>query len=259
MKLSILLLCLLFLSVRGQRIAGGNPTDITVYPYATALLTNRGVGAYEQACGGTILSNTAILSAASCFYSGLTIDPASWWRARVGSTYRNAGGSIYLIRQINLHSNFSTTTLDNDIAVLRTTLTIAMRPGVVEPARIVGAAYTFGTNQEVWAIGWGALSGANPVSSDQLRHVQIWTINQVTCENRYADHSFTVTSNMVCVGWLDVGVRGQCEGDAGSPLVDNGAVVGLFSWTQGCAQGWYPDINTRISPYTRWIVSTATA
>lgn len=49
------------------RIAGGTVAQISDYPFATALLSNQGQGAYLQACGGTIISPTAILSAASCF------------------------------------------------------------------------------------------------------------------------------------------------------------------------------------------------
>ncbi|XP_026735622.1 trypsin, alkaline A-like [Trichoplusia ni] len=257
---NIFLLCLVSIScaLGEQKIAGGALTTISQYPFAAALLTNRAGGDYVQACGGTIITQSAILSAASCFYTGTVQNSAAAWRARVGSSYRNSQGTIYIINRFTIHEGFSPTTLVNDIAVLRTTWTITYSANV-QPARIAGAAYNTGNNQEVWAIGWGAIS--NQVSaSDQLRHVQVWTILQQTCVNRYAQTTTTINDNMICAGFLDVGLRGQCTGDVGGPLLDPaGIVVGVFSRTQGCADDWYPDVNTRVSSYTNWIVNAAIA
>lgn len=47
--------------------------------------------------------------------------------------------------------------------------------------------------------------------SEQLQVAQVWLINQQTCTNRHNEAGFAVTNTMVCAGWLDVGVRGQCE------------------------------------------------
>ncbi|XP_073959400.1 trypsin, alkaline A-like isoform X2 [Choristoneura fumiferana] len=244
---------------RVRRIAGGETVTIDAYPYATSLVTNVGVGAYAHSCGGAVLTPNAILSAASCFYTDGVADPVSWWRARVGSTYSNRGGLTYIISRITPNPSFVPATLDNDIAVLRTTLNMHFSPGVVEAAFLSGSAFTLAENQEVWAIGWGAFSGTDNSISSELRHVQIWTVPQQTCANRYNGLGFTVTSNMVCAGWLDVGVRGQCQGDSGSPLLANGFIVGVHSWVEGCAQGWYPSINTRLNPYINWVIATATA
>lgn len=47
--------------------------------------------------------------------------------------------------------------------------------------------------------------------SDVLRVVQFFVIEQDICAERYTALSFALTENMVCTGWLDVGVRAQCE------------------------------------------------
>ncbi|XP_050355211.1 trypsin CFT-1-like [Nymphalis io] len=235
------------------RISGGSTADISAYPFATSLLSNRGEGAYTQVCGGTIISSSAILSAASCFVTNNVVDSMLWWRARVGSTYSNSRGLIYLIRRITTHSDFQTTTRVNDIAVLRTSLNIVFGQNV-QAAYIAGGSYSLANNQPVWAIGWGVTS----VSIIKLRQVQIWVNDQQTCATRYAEVNFSVTSNMLCAGWLDVGVRGQCQGDTGSPLLHNGVVVGVYSWTQSCGNSRYSNINTRVSAYSRWIEATAT-
>ncbi|CAH0596415.1 unnamed protein product [Chrysodeixis includens] len=257
---NIVLLCFVSIAVVSgeERIAGGAVTTITDYPFATALLTNRAGADFVQACGGSIITATAILSAASCFYTGNVQNSAAQWRARVGSTYRNSGGTIYIINRFTVHASFSPTTFVNDIAVLRTTWTMSYNANV-QPARIAGTAYSIGNNQNVNAIGWGAIS--NQVSaSDQLRHVEVFTIAQATCTNRYAGTATTINDNMICAGFLDVGIRGQCAGDVGGPLLDpSGVVIGVFSRTTGCADDWYPDVNTRVSSFTNWIVNAAVA
>ncbi|XP_052744401.1 achelase-1-like [Bicyclus anynana] len=140
-----------------SRIAGGQIADITQYPFATSLLYNQEATAtnFEQVCGGTILTNSAILSAASCFFINNQITPPSTWRARVGSTSSITGGLQHIISAITTHDEYSTTTRVNDVAILRTAVNIAFSASV-QPAYIAGGAYRLSLNDQVMAIGWGA-------------------------------------------------------------------------------------------------------
>ncbi|XP_053615497.1 trypsin CFT-1-like [Plodia interpunctella] len=256
MKNSLLILFTVLAVSKGQFISGGASTAISTYPFAAALVTNLGSGAFQYACGGSVLTTTAVLSAASCFYNDDGLNDASWWQVRLGSSNVNSGGSLHQILQIIPHEDFNRLTLDNNLAVLRTS-GIVLQPGVVELARIAGGAFQFQKNQRVWVVGWGS---SRENLAGELHHVQTFAIDQDVCTVRYNDFGFGITDNMVCVGWLDVGVHGQCpEGGAGSSLVVDNIVVGVYSWTQGCATLRYPNINTRLSPYWRWIVSVATA
>ncbi|XP_026332204.1 trypsin, alkaline B-like [Hyposmocoma kahamanoa] len=253
-----ILLAALLVAVRGeQRIAGGVVADITKYPFAAALLTNGGSGDFVQECGGSIISNTAILSAASCFHSNGELHNALWWRARVGSSSSIASGFIHLINRITVNPNFNQITNVHDLAVLRPSVALAWRDGV-QPAPIAGMAYTLSNQQSVQAIGWGRtwVAGSN---SPLLREVDIFVVDQTICAERYSDLDFAVTEDMVCAGFLDVGVRGQCQGDKGSPLVVDGVVVGVKSRSESCPDPTYPAINMKVASYTRWIVSAAIA
>nr|XP_034836233.1 trypsin CFT-1-like [Maniola hyperantus] len=269
-----------------SRIAGGEVADITQYPFATALLNNIGTTSFRQVCGGTILSGTAILSAASCFVTDDQITPARAWRARVGSTSSETRGVLYIISRITTHPLFAPATRESDVAVIRTTATIAFSAAVqpayiagatresdvavirttatiafsaaVQPAYIAGGAYRANTNDQVVAIGWGATSDTGP-SSPELRHVQLWLNDQHVCADRYETVNVTITDAMLCAGWLDVGIRGQCVGDTGGPLLHNNVVVGVFSWSHGCGHSLFPNINTRVAPLSRWIEAIATA
>lgn len=96
------------------------------------------------------------------------------------------------------------------------------------------------------------LQSGGPVS-ETLQHVQVWTVNQNTCRQRYGS---VLTDRMLCSGWLDVGGRDQCQGDSGGPLIHNGVIVGVCSWGAGCALAYYPGVNARVSSFTNWITTT---
>ncbi|XP_050349083.1 trypsin CFT-1-like [Nymphalis io] len=234
-----------------MRIMGGTLTTIESYPYITSLLRSQNMVSYSQTCAGSILTNRAILSAAQCFVGDTTIH----WRIQAGSTWANSGGTVYNIERIISHPNFNARTFDSNIAILRTA-TPLMFSNTVSNGHIAGTTYQLLDNQAVWALGWGATSFGG-AKSEQLRHVQIWTVNQQQCINRYAALGYTITDNMLCSGWLDVGGRDQCQDDAGGPLIHNSIIVGVCSWGHQCGLARYPGVNTRVSRFTPWIQANA--
>ncbi|XP_039752828.1 trypsin, alkaline B-like [Pararge aegeria] len=235
-----------------SRIVGGSKVSIKHYPMGAAMLFSRGgVGNFVQTCGGAIINNRAIVSASHCY----TGDPAVRWRARVGSTKAHSGGVVHNTARIYHHPDFNAFNTDSDVAVLHVTVPFSFN-NYVQPAYIAGAYYHLGDNKVVWAIGWGYTSfWGQP--SEHLQHVQIWTVNQTICVQRYAEIGRVVTDNMLCSGWLDVGGRDQCQGDSGGPLLHNNIVVGVSSWGYQCALPRYPGVSTRISQFAKWIVEHA--
>ncbi|XP_026739087.1 trypsin, alkaline C-like [Trichoplusia ni] len=252
--IALLALCLAAVAAvpkNPQRIVGGSVTTIGQYPSMASLLFSWGTTGHRQSCGGTILNNRSILTAAHCTVG----DAPARWQVRVGSTNANSGGSVHATQQIINHPNYSGWTLDNDVAIIRVSSTFSFNNNVAS-ASIAGSNYNLGDNQVVWATGWGTTSPGGSLS-EQLRHVQIWTVNQATCRTRYQTLGRTVTDNMLCSGWLDQGGRDQCQGDSGGPLYHNGVVVGVCSWGQSCALAFYPGVNARVSRYASWIQSNA--
>ncbi|KAL4716898.1 hypothetical protein ACJJTC_012709 [Scirpophaga incertulas] len=234
-----------------HRIVGGSITNINSYPDMVAVLLKFRDNWFRHWCGGVILNNRSILTAAHCF----VVLTTSSWQIRAGSTYADSYGVVYAVSAIINHQQYNRITIDNDIGILRVVGSIQYT-NVIQPASIAGANYQLADNQVVWAAGWGATAPGGS-GSDQLRHVQIWTVNQAVCRERYAELRLILTDNMLCSGWLDVGVRDQCQGDSGGPLYHNRVVVGLSSWGKSCALPRYPGVNTRVSRYTSWIQANA--
>ncbi|XP_028159100.1 trypsin CFT-1-like [Ostrinia nubilalis] len=236
---------------RQTKIVGGTETTVNQYPEVASLLYSYWGIFYNQACGGSILNTRSILTAAHCVVG----DSASNWRIRVGSTYANSGGTVLSVGSIAYHGSYDSQTNDYDVAILRSATTIVFGT-LVKQSSIAGPSYNLADNQAVWAVGWGTTSSGGS-ASEKLRHVQIWTVNQAVCRQRYAVWGNTITDNMLCSGWLDVGGRDQCQGDSGGPLFHNSVVVGICSWGRGCALAAYPGVNTRVSRFTAWIQANA--
>ncbi|KAI5642919.1 trypsin domain-containing protein [Phthorimaea operculella] len=236
-----------------SRIVGGSVTNIQQYPFAVAMLLSRGGSAHSQSCGGAIINNRSVLTAAHCFM----FDPQNnQWRSRVGSTNANSGGIVFNTNQIINHPQFNRNNLDMDFAIVRVQGTFNFNNNV-RAGNIAGPNYAVPDNAPVWAIGWGHTCYRFCSGSEQLRHVEIWTTNLNTCRNRYSEIRLSVTNNMLCAGWLDVGGRDACQGDSGGPLLHNNVIVGVTSWGEQCAHERYPGVNARVSVASNWIVANS--
>ncbi|KAL4716973.1 hypothetical protein ACJJTC_012784 [Scirpophaga incertulas] len=209
-----------------QRIVGGNITTIDHYPEMVMLMWSRTGYPFKLTCAGCILNKRAFLTAAHCIVKDSPLN----WHGRVGSSFAHSGGVLYA-------SSNAISFGDS-----------------IQPAKIADANYILGDNEVVYAAGWGSTSPGGSLS-EQLQDVQIWTVNQTICEQRYSTVGNNVTDNMLCAGYLDVGGRDQCQGDSGGPLYHNGVVVGVTSWGRGCGLASFPGVNTRVSRYASWIQS----
>ena len=92
-----------------NRIVGGTPTPIEEVPWIISL---RVYGSHR--CGGAIISERHILSAAHCT-AGLS---ASAFEIRAGSTNNGSGGILKSIARFINHPLYSSQTLRNDISII---------------------------------------------------------------------------------------------------------------------------------------------
>ncbi|XP_026733142.1 trypsin, alkaline C-like [Trichoplusia ni] len=235
-----------------SRIVGGDLTTIDKYPSMAAVLHTLDMVNFQQHCGGTIINNRSILSAAHCVY----LEPTEVIRVRIGSSYRSSGGEVLPLAAFLIYPTYTTHKYDDDVAILRTAVEIKYS-ATVQPAPIAGSTYNLPDNEVVWATGWGATETDD--HSEQLRDVQVWTISYETCRWLYL-FGVPITPDMLCVGWLGVGGRDQCWGDSGGPVFHNGVVVGICAFGGGCRTPEsyrLPGGNARVSSYSTWIQANA--
>nr|XP_032527233.1 trypsin, alkaline A-like [Danaus plexippus plexippus] len=241
------------------RVLNGSPTTIQQYPIlAQMLLDAWGNQQYVQHCAGVVLTSRHVISTAHCFqYNRETSRNYSLpqhWKIRVGSSYRNGGGTLHNIKKIISHEGFDKNLYINDIAVI-----------VVNKKFLIGNSVRQGTivkpgaeimpNSICTLVGWGATERDGP-QPNQLQYTTMLTIDLEDCKRRYKTIGAIITDSMLCAGRTDIDGVDGCFGDSGGPLIYKGVVVGLVSFGHACGIRYYPGVYTKVSTYTRWIINT---
>lgn len=243
------------------RIVGGQPTTIDRFPYQVALLSlpirNPNNVYNEQFCGGSIINERWILTAAHCVEGALPSSIA----VGVGITDLTSAGSgrIFYVDQIIIHTNYNPFTYDCDIALLHLTRPIdfsghvyaAAPVGLVSPQDEAAGVTAPGVLATI--TGWGNTSSIFPIYPTQLQVAAV----PITIQSQYPPGS--ITANMLLAGYPEGGID-TCQGDSGGPLVvtnSQGIILqaGITSWGYGCAEPGYPGVYTRVASFYDWILS----
>ncbi|KAM6287663.1 trypsin I-P1-like [Spheniscus humboldti] len=224
-----------------DKIVGGYTCAENSVPYQVSL--NSGY----HFCGGSLINSQWVLSAAHCYKSRIQVQLGKHNLALTESTQQFIS-SAKVIR----HSGYSSTTLDNDIMLIK----------LAKPAQLNRAVQTVplptscvATGTTCLISGWGnTLSDANP-HPDTLQCLKAPVLSSRKCTEAYPGK---ITKNMICVGFLEGG-KDSCQGDSGGPVVCNGQLQGIVSWGIGCAQKGYPGVYTKVCNYVSWIKATMSA
>lgn len=171
-------------------------------------------------------------------------------KVRAGSNNFQKGGILMQVIGIRRHPQFSTSTLNNDVALL-TTDTFKPYMDKFNIKIILLATKLPADGAQVEVSGYGTLwSGGDLAAS--LRQVAITKMNFAYCNEQY---SWDLTRTMICAG-AQYGGKDSCQGDSGGPLTYNGTQVGVVSWGNGCADVEFPGIYTNVPYMKSWIEKT---
>jgi secreted trypsin-like serine protease len=233
------------------RVAGGWAADKNEWPWIVALF-NRG----RQFCGGSIISQTHILTAAHCV-SHMNSQDVQSLTVRLGdhdlndpSDTRSVDKKVKLVIK---NKKFSMQTLHHDVAILVLAEPITFTKTIKRVCLPSGNNYYDG--ELVTAAGWGLLkeNGQRPPVLQEITF-EVW--NQQKCETIYQGNApGGITKEMLCAGQRS---KDSCSGDSGGPLVHaqpNGQweQVGIVSWGIGCGKEDFPGVYARVTELRSWI------
>ncbi|XP_054860915.1 transmembrane protease serine 9 isoform X3 [Amphiprion ocellaris] len=231
------------------RIVGGQTAPEGFWPWQVSVNTILG----SQFCGGSLINNQWVLSAAHCF-TRTTASNVQVFLGRQSQQGSNPNEVSRTVTQIIIHPNYNPSTFDNDIALLRLSSTVTFTDFIV-PVCLAASDSTFHAGINTWVTGWGTIaSGVSNPFPQNLMEVQVPTVGNRQCNCNYGVGQ--ITDNMLCAG-LPEGGRDSCQGDSGGPLVikqgDRWILSGVVSFGRGCALANFPGVYARVSRFQTWI------
>ncbi|XP_039540989.1 serine protease hepsin-like isoform X1 [Pimephales promelas] len=245
-----------------ERIVGGVDARQGSWPWQVSLQYD---GVHQ--CGGSIISDRWIVSAAHCFPERYR--HVSRWRVLMGSIYNTPIRKNIMIAEVKTvvyHSSylpFVDANIDDnsrDIAVLALTKPLQFTD-YIQPVCLPTYGQRLADGQIGTVTGWGNMEYYG-TQANVLQEAHVPIISDTVCNGPdYYDNQ--VTTTMFCAGY-EKGGTDSCQGDSGGPFVaadvlsktSRYRLLGVVSWGTGCAMAKKPGVYTRVSRFLPWI-STA--
>lgn len=233
---------------RGSKIIGGSPVQDGQMDWSVAFVNIDTQGNRKNFCGGTVVSENWIATAAHCRITSNSTVVLK--RKKLNSS----DGHERKVKTVWRHIDFGkAANFDSDIALVELTAD-ADAPEIAVRTTAVGV------DEDVRVVGWGAQQVGSG-SIEEMHGVDLKTVRNTTCKSFYRDEPNKVTDNMVCALEKDADA---CQGDSGSglfyePSEDRFELIGIVSFGKGCADAAYPGVYTATHRFTNWIDTVQTA
>ncbi|XP_018018851.1 proclotting enzyme isoform X2 [Hyalella azteca] len=232
------------------RIVGGTETYRHEYPWQAALVQT---ATGEQFCGGSLITNQHILTAAHCLQGFGAEDVVVHLRDHNLTNPSETNLVERNVTTIYTHHLYDPVTNNNDIAIIHLNKTVRISARLL-PVCLPSSALPQYGNKEAVVTGWGATSSGGP-SSSTLLEVTVPVLTQKHCQQRTGYQPSEITSRMLCAGAAGLD---SCQGDSGGPLVhlDKGQrydQIGIVSFGRSCGLENFPGVYTRVNKFLRWI------
>ncbi|XP_041769504.1 brachyurin-like [Anopheles merus] len=242
-----------------HRVTNGQEATPGQFPYQIALVSEFVIT--SGLCGGSVLTNNFILTAAHCVVGTAGI-LASGGTAIIGAHNRNtAEASQQRIRfsgpGVIPHPFYASSNLRNDIAVVRLDAPIVFNDRV-QPVRLPARSDTRQFGGFLGTVsGFGRTSDASTTTSDVVMFTTNPVMTNADCIAQW--NSALIEPQQVCLS--GEGGRSACNGDSGGPLAvqDGGSLqIGVVSFGSagGCSIGM-PSVYARVSFFLDWIVANS--
>ena len=200
-------------------ISGGSPAEEYSIPWQVRVEIN------GKRCGGTLISNRHVLTAAHCFEHGNAMFVV------VGGHYINddSDGARHNVCKTSIHPKWNEWTREFDFAILHLETPVEFGPRAV-PACLPAQRLDGGrdgldwmqTGRTMTVSGWGLLAPDEYETPNELYVVKVPGVSDERCKDMHRDFTrrfgIHITDNMLCAGDNENTNRDANSGDSGGLL-----------------------------------------
>ncbi|KAL0808435.1 hypothetical protein ABMA28_012897 [Loxostege sticticalis] len=210
-----------------ELVIGGRPAERGELPWHAGIY-RKTTTPYMQICGGSLISNKVVISAAHCFWNDTSkAQPASNYAVAMGKLYRPWASPRDLevqksdVAVIRMPDRFlgGTTNFQDDIAIMQLVTEIVYKPHIRPVCVDFNVVFE---NRQLHegnlgkVAGWG-LAAENGEPSQVLKVVELPYISIQECQSDSPiDFRSYITSDKICAGYRNG--TALCKGDSGGGL-----------------------------------------
>ncbi|XP_047474479.1 serine protease ami-like isoform X2 [Penaeus chinensis] len=240
------------------RIHNGIFAQLNEFPHMVALVDRfRNQHAF---CGGTLISENFVLTAAHCIEGKKTPSEVS---VRVGViNLQDEDSQTFQVLKIWQHPLYRLPSSYHDIALLQLATKLQLSKSLL-PACLPTQNGRLQEGKMLTVAGWGKTEVGK--LSNVLQKGFGRTVSRFACDdaldklsNNRVSYSAGITDSIIC---LDESNSGSCKGDSGGPLTEENVstcqhiVLGIVSkGSPHCQRTTIPGIYTNVEHYIQWIV-----
>uniref|UniRef100_A0A8C6RXT3 Serine protease 53 n=1 Tax=Nannospalax galili TaxID=1026970 RepID=A0A8C6RXT3_NANGA len=221
------------------RSEGPQPGALSPWPW-DARLKHHG----KLACGGALVSEGVVLTAAHCFIGRQTLEE---WSVGLGAGPEERG-----LKQLILHGAYTHPEGGYDVAFLLLAQPVTLGPSL-RPLCLPYADHHLPDGEHGWVLGLAQGAGIRYPQT-----VPVTLLGPMACSRLHAapgNNSIPILPGMVCTSV--VGEQPHCEGLSGAPLVHEVRgtwfLAGLHSFGDACQGPARPAVFAELSAYEDWV------